>query len=358
MRYRTISSALMVFALFSGAASAARAQALDSTARQRLIDEGIALHDRGDFDGAIAKYREILAENPQDTEALYEIGFAQFAKGDYPGCITTAVRALKTASTLRVGLLTLGGNCHDLAGDGKKAIEWHERGLAESPHDPGLLFNLGVVYLGSGDSEKALDLLERTVSEAPAHRSANLALGQLYQQDGRRVDAVLAYLRFLSLDHESARARGAAEAVRGLLLQGVSVDDGGNVTISVDPSRDGDALSTLDLALSLAAASQDIEEEEPKPEAIRLAATLSAMVQMATTVQMASEMRPGNAAACFSCRQYLPFFVEMREAGHLEAFGYLALSPLELEGAADWLSANGAKVEALNRWLAAKAGQK
>lgn len=45
-----------------------------------LVYEGIALHDRGDFDGAIAKHREALALWPQNGFAHYEVGFALRAK--------------------------------------------------------------------------------------------------------------------------------------------------------------------------------------------------------------------------------------------------------------------------------------
>lgn len=53
-----------------------------------IAREGLALHDKGEFDGAIAKYDEALQLWPRNGWALYEKGLSilvhQRAKGDYP----------------------------------------------------------------------------------------------------------------------------------------------------------------------------------------------------------------------------------------------------------------------------------
>src|SRR5687768_5854252 len=50
------------------------------------IADGIALHNAGKYDEAIAKYKEVLADAPGDALATYEIAFALQAKGDYAAC--------------------------------------------------------------------------------------------------------------------------------------------------------------------------------------------------------------------------------------------------------------------------------
>src|SRR6187551_2596988 len=56
------------------------------------IKEGVALHDKGDYDGAIRKYQEVLAENPASIEAIYELGYAYMAKQDFNKSLETAMR--------------------------------------------------------------------------------------------------------------------------------------------------------------------------------------------------------------------------------------------------------------------------
>ena len=50
--------------------------------QRSLIREGIALHDRGDYDGAIANYEEVLRETPENDFALYELALTCQAKKD------------------------------------------------------------------------------------------------------------------------------------------------------------------------------------------------------------------------------------------------------------------------------------
>lgn len=310
------------------------------------IAEGVALHDQGDYDGAITKYREVLAADPDNTEALYEISYAQVAKGDYTGCIKTAEGALKKAKELRALLFTTLGSCWDLAGQPKKAIKTLEKGLREAPRDSGLLFNLAVVQLNSGKKAESRNSLERTLAEEPRHRTANLALGDLYQAEGKRVAAVLAYLRFLTLELETARAKAAAEATRGLLLAGVTDEGGGKITLLLSPPKKGDALAALDFMMGLAAASQHTEDQEKKSEAERLVHVVAQALAMVGE----SMTHKDN---CFPCRVQLPALLELKQAEQLEAFAHLAFAPLKIPGSAEWLAANGTKVEAAKLWLAA-----
>lgn len=338
---------LLFAALLIPQASPALAQAPEVAGAEEKIAEGVALHDQGDFDGAIAKYREVLASDPGNTVALYEISYAQLAKGDYTGCIKTAESALKKAKEFRAPIFVTLGSCWDLAGKPKKAVKLLEKGLRESPRDAGLLFNLAVVQVNSGKTAEARVTFERTLAEAPRHRTANLALGQLYQAEGKRVAAVLAYLRFLSLERDTERAKAAASAVRELLLAAVKDEGGGNITLLFSPPKEGDELAKFDFMMGLAAAVQHTEEQLEKSEAERLVDVVTG------TLAMVSEAGT-DSAKCFPCRAQLPFLLEMKQADHLEAFAHLAFASLELAGSAEWLAANGAKVEAVKQWLAAE----
>src|ERR1041384_3213851 len=68
-----------------------------------LIRDGIALHDKGNYDGAIAKYQEVLAENPDDALALYEISYSYSAKGDHQKSLDYAYKGAQYRSKHLVG---------------------------------------------------------------------------------------------------------------------------------------------------------------------------------------------------------------------------------------------------------------
>src|SRR2546427_6308875 len=79
---------------FSASAQELKLPKLDpipSTERQsQLIKEGVALHDRGDYDGAVSRYAEVLRENPNNISALYEMSYSYFVKKDYQKSLDAA----------------------------------------------------------------------------------------------------------------------------------------------------------------------------------------------------------------------------------------------------------------------------
>ena len=74
--------------------------------------------------------------------------------------------------------------------------------------------------------------LERAVAQQPGDPAANFALGQSYAASGMRISALLADLRYLSLDSESERAVTVAKAIRAMLAQGVSKGKDGGIKIT------------------------------------------------------------------------------------------------------------------------------
>jgi tetratricopeptide (TPR) repeat protein len=81
---------------------------------RNLLQEAVRLHDKGNYDGAIAGYLEILKENPDDISALYELGFSYFAKRDYQKSLEIANKGAQHKSDLLAGFYTLIGNISQL----------------------------------------------------------------------------------------------------------------------------------------------------------------------------------------------------------------------------------------------------
>src|SRR5687768_10719859 len=130
-----------IFALLCAAATARqlpdlKLEAAPSTEQQTLaVREGIALHDRGDFDGAIRKYEAVLAENPSNALALYEMSFAYSEKKDYKKALEVAYRGAQYKSEHLAGFYLLIGNNLDLLGEPDKAIEVYRKGIKLFPNE-------------------------------------------------------------------------------------------------------------------------------------------------------------------------------------------------------------------------------
>jgi tetratricopeptide (TPR) repeat protein len=51
-----------------------------SREQKAILQEGVSLHDQGDYDGAIKKYESVLQINPDAVDALYEMSFSCLPK--------------------------------------------------------------------------------------------------------------------------------------------------------------------------------------------------------------------------------------------------------------------------------------
>jgi hypothetical protein len=197
-------------------------------------------------------------------------------------------------------------------------------------------------------SAHSREALERAVTQQPGDPGAHFALGKSYAAAGLRTPAVLAYLRSLSLDSESAQAVTAAQAVRAILTQGVTEGKDGGIQIAISEPSEENPLSMIDLALSLTAATRHLDKSKGKTEIQLIAESLD------TVFSIAEERGLKGQAGCFPCRQYLPFFLDLKDKSLLEPFLYVATSSLRLPGSSEWLAAHAAKVSDLKKSLASK----
>jgi len=122
-------------------------------AQQRILQEGIVFHDSKNYVDAIAKYRSILAENPDATGAMYELAYSLSDKGDKLAAMKIANRGTKYISDeLPLFYLLMANNLDDL-GKSDDAIKIYQDGVkhledkAFAGYRASLQYNLGVTYL-------------------------------------------------------------------------------------------------------------------------------------------------------------------------------------------------------------------
>lgn len=313
-----------------------------------LIQEGVARHDQGEYDRAIEVYRQALDLEPENVVALYELAYSYSAAGRNGECVATAEAGLELESRLRPQLYTVVGNCLDAGGEPKKAARVYRRALKEFPDDALLTFNFAVTRYGQQKHEEAIELAQRAIDNAPAHASSHRLLGLLYQDRGLRVPALLATLRFLSLEPSSGRSPQAARSVVDLLGRGVTEESSSQVTIQIDTNaaKGEGELGGADMMLSLMAAYRFTDEGREMTDAELYAKTVDSLVRFF------QEGPPEKRKRSWIRDVYVDFFVRAQAAEVLEPLVYRALSSLDLPGGKDWLAHNSSRVAALEEWLA------
>jgi tetratricopeptide (TPR) repeat protein len=313
------------------------------------IREGVALHDRGDYDGAIRKYEGVLAENPSNVLALYEMSYSYSAKRDYNKSIELATRGAQYQSDQLAGFYVLIGNDLDILGQTDKAIEVYKRGLKLFPSNGALHFNLGVAYKNAGRLDDAKKSLKTSLTINPQHPGSNLLLAALFYNMGYRTPALLAAARFLALEPKGERAATALKIVREVLGGGATPGSKPNeITINVDMNakKDEGDFAGIDMFLGLAAAvdMSDKDKGKPKTEAERLVG------QFDSLITMIGEQEAKRKQTTFVFQYYVPYFEEMKRRGLVEAFVYNALQSTGLPGVREWIDANSGHVMQFLLW--------
>ncbi|MBX7186019.1 MAG: tetratricopeptide repeat protein [Vicinamibacteria bacterium] len=325
--------------------------------RDPAIAEGIALHDRGEFDKAIAKYQEALDRDPGSIDALYEMTYTWYAKRDLKKALELATRGAERATPLRPQFLMLLGNIQDDLENPKAAITAYQAAIKDAPRISLLHFNLGVTYLGQKEWRNARLSLQRDIGLDPAHASGHLRLAQAYQQEGFKVPAFLAYLRFLTLESAGPRAKFAADSVDQLMNAGYTTDGKGNVQVAV--SLGSEALSkeegdfgAAELIMQIAHAADEAQKKDPdrhgslpeSPAPVRILKSTLAMIG-----ETSAEKGEG-----FAATYYVPFFTALsKDSKLLEAASYLVWQSREIPGVNSWLEENADAVKAFKAWSAA-----
>jgi len=317
------------------------------TAQQEvLIAEGIALYDAGQHDSAVAKYKQVLEESPDQVHALYELAFTYLTKKDLESALALAHRGVQYRSELLPRFCILLGNALDDLGKRAEAIEVYRDGIKQAPMTALLHFNLGLALMRSGKHPEAKKALQQSVSLDPNHASSHYLLASVYLQLGYPVPAILALSRLLLIEPVSPKGKEALailyELVRGSATRGERPNE-----IRITPARTPDSrkdegdFDVVALALSMGIGAALIEDLPQASEFKRVAIICGVMAE-----PMSAMKKKG-----FAAKYYAPFFAEMAKRGFVKAFIYRAFQAAQLAGSAEWGKENDGKLREFEAWF-------
>jgi len=315
------------------------------------VEEGVSLYERGELDAAVEIYRRILAADPEDQLARYELAMTEMARGNYGVCIELAEQVLASGTDPDPARsMSLVAICLDESGKHRKAARAFRRAIEQHPDDANLHYGLAVTELRRERFAEAIEAAKRAVELAPAHASNHLLLANAFALEGHRVPALLAGLRFLGLEPDGPRAQQALALLDAQLGLGVEQTAEGEYQISMpaeSATGEGD-FQAMELVMSIAAVNPDLGDQTPTPFRKTLAA-------LATVLDLYAGSPPG-APATFSARLYYPYYRALHEAGLAEPYLALALSAADLDGADAWQAEHAGELARAEAWMAAHAG--
>lgn len=223
-----------------------------------LLHQGLAHHQSGRVEEAKACYRQVLAEDPAEADALHLLGVLIHQEGDAEGGVAMVRKALG----VRPNLLAAWGNlARMLESQGKVTEADHllQQALFRWPEQEGLWCQRAQLAERTGGAAAAADVLESACKAmprsghlrylygarlalpplslpfgpdhlaaacrlAPGHADAHALLGALWTRSGRHEEGMALLRRALHLDPSHAAALG--DLAQALLASGLAAEAG------------------------------------------------------------------------------------------------------------------------------------
>lgn len=321
---------LILFTCLVNAALAQRTTAAD------IIAEGIKLHDKGDYEGAILQYKKALLLNVKETHAIYEMASSYFALKDYKKAIEYSNMAIASGSDYANQAYIIKGSAQDLSGKPLDAVKTYREGIGKYPKDHLLHYNLALTSFNLKKYNTTDEALMKALQLNPAHASSHLLLGYSMSLQGKRVKTILALGNFLLLEPSGTRSLAALE----LLEQKFKPETGKSQSVS-----DSDDFNTAELILPLLESSNKAEANKDKSANELFAGNMKSLFTIL------GELKEANKG--FWWDYYVDFFYTMVTKDHTEAFSYYILQSKKDNLVYTWLEENKEKFNSFSNWYTA-----
>jgi len=314
--------------------------------QQLLIREGVVQHDKRNYDAAIARYEEVLAENPNNVEAIYELSFSYAMKKDYRKSLDYAYKGAMYKSDMLPGFYLQIGNNLDELGEPKKSIEVYKAGIKLMPRMALLHYNLGVTYRDMGKLDDAKKAVKRSLTLNPNHPGSHAVLSTLWYATRYKTPSLLATCRFLVLEPRTDRSTTGLQLMKTVLGGGAKRDGSNQITIFIDTAakKDEGDFTVMDFVLGTGGAMAMSEENKGKTEMRLLTERFERFFGIM------SEQQPKADRNSFTWKFYAPYFIELKQKKFVEPFVYYISQADGNEETVKWLAANKARVGDFLAW--------
>jgi Tfp pilus assembly protein PilF len=167
------------------------------------------------YDRAISAYRDALNQNPNSVEAQTKLGMAQEFRGDLQAAEASYRKALAMDPKNGVAANNLAWMLGVKDQRPKDALPWAQKAVAANPKNANFLDTQGWIMRANGDAAGAAVVLKKAVILAPHDPGILYHLGVVYQELGNRSLAAESYGKALAMDKQfndvgDAQARLAA----------------------------------------------------------------------------------------------------------------------------------------------------
>ena len=336
---RTLLLTLMVVCL----AGHGRAQ---SDSLNILLQEGIKLHDAGDYAGAISKYDAIIAAHPDYFNAWYEKSFSMYQAGMYEPCMNLCRQILKNFpdNDGNSRVYDTYGSAADGLGQSTEAIKIYKEGIRKFPNFYLLPFNKGTTEYNQKEYDEATKDFETAIRLNHAHASSHQYLAYtIYSKN--KIASAMALATFLLFEPSGPRAEKNLRSLIQVLGGNVQKKDDKtiNITMSAEDldtkGKGEDDFRPLEVMISLTAAANMGEKLKDSTDAGKL----HSMLEILAT---ANPKKKG-----FFYDTYVTLFAGLQKAGLLESAAHVMYLSAKEDYNQRWLTEHEDEVNKLSAYM-------
>lgn len=200
-----------LFAIFLIALFGLKAHSQNPTVDE-LLQEGVELHDAGEYEEAIDRYLEVLEIDSTSLLAIYEISLSYLALKDFENSMEYSTRVIDSGhEQLSLGAYAVKSEALAEMDRVDEAIALLQVGLDAYGDEYLLHFNLALNYYKKGDINKTLEHVKRAIDVDKTHSGAFLLYAYTLNDKGLWVQGILSFQMFLLLEPDSRRSKNAFE---------------------------------------------------------------------------------------------------------------------------------------------------
>jgi tetratricopeptide (TPR) repeat protein len=205
---------LIILLILSGSFISISAQ----TSAEKLIRQGVSLHDKGQYKEAIEFYEKALTENPSSMSAVYEMSLSYLQLKDYSKALNLSSRVITAGfQPLLMDAYIVKGTALANMDKMDDAIKTLNEAVVRCGNEYLLHFNLGLCYFNNKNNPMAISHLRKAIEIDATHSSAFLLYGYALNDMGRWLQSFYAFHFFLLLEPNTERSKDAFSEMMDIL---------------------------------------------------------------------------------------------------------------------------------------------
>jgi tetratricopeptide (TPR) repeat protein len=315
-----------------------RSFAQETKTAKQLINEGVKLHDDGEYEQAIAKYKDALQVEPNNDVAEFEIGLSLYKWDKLKDAIPHLERVIKLRTKDRAEAYEMLGTIYDDLGQPAKAITYYQTGIKDDPAFSRLHFNLGITYFQQKQYAEAEKCAVTAIKLNAKHASSHKLYAESAFIQGKKLNALMAYTYFLMLEPNTGRSAKAYTTIDSIFKSSTAKNIVVTTNNGISPMFIAE--TTINMAGSAAA---ELKKKGVSKQADLLEFELK-MVFNAAGKASAQQKIPKD----FICG-YADYFYKLAQSDHMPAFtNYISLK--QGDESLNWFKDNDAALKAFAAW--------